>query len=46
LIASMYGMNFKFMPEIEKVWGYPYAILVMILSSVITLWFFRHKKWI
>lgn len=46
LIASMYGMNFKFMPEIEKVWGYPYAIVVMILSSVITLWFFRHKKWI
>jgi magnesium transporter len=46
LIASMYGMNFKFMPEIEKVWGYPYAILVMILSSVITLWFFRYKKWI
>lgn len=46
LIASMYGMNFKFMPETGKVWGYPYAIVLMILSSVITLWFFRHKKWI
>lgn len=46
LIASMYGMNFKFMPETEKTWGYPYAIILMIMSSVITLWFFRHKKWI
>jgi len=46
LIASMYGMNFKFMPEIGKVWGYPFAVVLMVLSSVITLWFFRHKKWI
>lgn len=46
LIASMYGMNFHFMPEIKKVWGYPFAVMLMILSSVITLWFFRHKKWI
>lgn len=46
LIASMYGMNFKFMPEIGKTWGYPFAIFLMIASSVVTLWFFRHKKWI
>jgi len=46
LIASMYGMNFKFMPEIGKVWGYPFAIVLMVLSSVLTVSFFRYKKWI
>lgn len=46
LIASMYGMNFKFMPEIGKTWGYPFAVLLMIASSIITLWFFRRKKWL
>ena len=46
LIASMYGMNFKWMPELTKPWGYPFAVVLMVLSSVLTLWFFRHKKWI
>ena len=46
LIASAYGMNFKFMPELDQVWGYPFAILLMILSSAMTLLFFRRKKWL
>jgi magnesium transporter len=46
LIASMYGMNFRFMPELEKGWGYPFAIFMMILSSALTLLFFRRKKWL
>lgn len=46
LIASIYGMNFKHMPEIEMIMGYPFAVVVMILSSVLTLWFFRRKKWL
>jgi magnesium transporter len=46
LIASSYGMNFKFMPELEQVWGYPFAILLMIFSSAMTLFFFRRKKWL
>ena len=46
VIASAYGMNFKFMPELEKVWGYPFALLLMLLSSVMTLLFFRRKKWL
>ncbi len=46
LIASLYGMNFKFMPELDKIWGYPFAILLMILSSTVTLLFFRRKKWL
>jgi len=46
VIASAYGMNFKYMPELEKVWGYPFAIVLMVLSSVITLLFFKRKKWL
>jgi magnesium transporter len=46
LIASAYGMNFKFMPELDQVWGYPFAILLMIMSSATTLLFFRRKKWL
>lgn len=46
LIASMYGMNFHFMPELDEIWGYPFAILLMISSSVFTLLFFKRKKWL
>ncbi|MGK7392078.1 MAG: magnesium/cobalt transporter CorA [Candidatus Cyclobacteriaceae bacterium M2_1C_046] len=46
LIASMYGMNFEFMPELDEAWGYPFAILLMITSSALTLLFFRRKKWL
>ena len=46
LIASMYGMNFEFMPELDERWGYPFAILLMITSSALTLLFFKRKKWL
>lgn len=46
LIASMYGMNFEFMPELDETWGYPFAILLMLLSSVLTLLFFKRKNWL
>lgn len=46
VIASAYGMNFKYMPELEKVWGYPFAIVLMLLSSIVTLLFFKRKKWL
>jgi magnesium transporter len=46
LIASMYGMNFRFMPELDKSWGYPFAIVIMVLSSSLTLLFFKRKKWL
>ena len=54
LIASIYGMNFHFMPELDWVWeiagytiplGYLFAICLMILSSGLTIWYFRYKKW-
>jgi magnesium transporter len=46
LIASIYGMNFSFMPELKWAAGYPFAIALMILSSVIFLWYFKRKKWL
>ncbi|MFI3320338.1 MAG: CorA family divalent cation transporter [Rikenellaceae bacterium] len=56
LIASIYGMNFKVMPELswsysfengtELPLGYIFAIFLMILCSCITIWVFRYKKWL
>ncbi|MFN5182754.1 MAG: magnesium/cobalt transporter CorA [Bacteroidota bacterium] len=46
LIASMYGMNFAILPEKDWKYGYPFAIALMILSSLITLYIFRRKKWL
>jgi Mg2+ and Co2+ transporter CorA len=38
LIASIYGMNFQYMPELNQTWGYPFAIFLMIGSAVIPMW--------
>ena len=46
LIASIYGMNFKTMPELEWQLGYPMAIGLMILFAVLPYMFFRWKKWL
>lgn len=45
LIASIYGMNFKNMPELEWVMGYPLAIIMMIVAAVLPYLFFRWKRW-
>ena len=46
LVASLYGMNFKFMPEMDLKLGYPIAIGLMILSVLIILLIFKRKKWL
>jgi len=46
LIASIYGMNFKFMPELQWDYGYPISIALMVLSAIATLMFFKRKKWL
>jgi magnesium transporter len=46
LIASIYGMNFKVMPELEWLAGYPFALILMITSSMGFLWYFKRKKWL
>lgn len=45
LIASIYGMNFDFMPELGWPMGYPFAVLLMILSAVMPYWFFKQRGW-
>ncbi len=46
LIASIYGMNFKYMPELEWYWSYPVVLLTMGVLSILMLIYFRRKKWI
>jgi len=46
LIASIYGMNFNFMPELHFKYGYFFSILLMITSSLVTLMYFKRKKWL
>jgi magnesium transporter len=46
LIASIYGMNFKTMPELNWELGYPMAILMMIVAAVLPYWYFRWKRWL
>lgn len=46
LIASAYGMNFEFMPELSSPLGYPVAIIAMILSAVLPLLYFRKRGWL
>jgi magnesium transporter len=46
LIASLYGMNFKGMPELNAWWGYPAALVAMFASAVCTYLFFRWKNWL
>ncbi len=46
LIASIYGMNFKMMPELEWVHGYPMALGMMLLAAVLPYFLFKWKKWL
>lgn len=46
LIASIYGMNFRFMPELAWQGGYPMSIGLMIVAGVIPLVYFRKKRWL
>jgi len=46
LIASIYGMNFHFMPELGWKLGYPFAIALMTLSVLLPFWYFRRRGWL
>jgi magnesium transporter len=46
LIASIYGMNFQVMPELQWTFGYPLALGLMAASIVAPFWFFRRKGWL
>jgi magnesium transporter len=46
LIASIYGMNFELMPELQWTFGYPLALLAMVISAVLPYFFFKRKGWL
>ncbi len=46
LIASIYGMNFQFMPELAWTGGYPFSLGLMALSIVVPFWIFHRKGWL
>ena len=46
LIASIYGMNFKHMPELDWYFGYPVAIVLMVLAAALPYYVFKWKKWL
>jgi magnesium transporter len=46
LVASIYGMNFVVMPELNWLFGYPFALGLMVLSAVLSYWFFKSRGWL
>lgn len=46
LIASIYGMNFDYMPELKWPWGYPIALALMVVSALVPYMVFRWKNWL
>jgi magnesium transporter len=46
LFASIWGMNFKHMPELDWTVGYPIAICVMLSSALVPMWYFRRRGWL
>jgi magnesium transporter len=46
LVAGIYGMNFKAMPELDWAWGYPYGLALIAITGIIPLVWFRVRGWI
>ncbi|MFZ5698212.1 MAG: magnesium/cobalt transporter CorA [Pseudomonadota bacterium] len=46
LVASAYGMNFDIMPELHWEFGYPFALLLMVISGIAPYWYFKRKDWL
>jgi magnesium transporter len=46
LVASIYGMNFAVMPELGWLFGYPFALALMVLSAVLSYWIFKSRGWL
>ncbi len=46
LVASIYGMNFKHMPELDWTFGYPLALLLMLIAAILPYVFFKWRRWL
>ena len=46
LVGTIYGMNFEHMPELGWLFGYPFALALMVMSAVLPYWFFRRRGWL
>ena len=46
LVASIYGMNFRLMPELDWFLGYPMALILMVASAVVSYWVFKIRGWL
>jgi magnesium transporter len=46
LVGTVYGMNFKAMPELSWDVGYPMALCLMLISAILPLWLFKWRKWL
>jgi magnesium transporter len=46
LVASIYGMNFKHMPELDWLAGYPFALILMLVAAVLPYLYFKWRKWL
>lgn len=46
LVVGIYGMNFKNMPELDWAWGYPYALAMIAVTTLVPLLWFKWKDWI
>jgi magnesium transporter len=45
LVAGIYGMNFRVMPELRWTLGYPMALALIVVSGLVPLWFFKRRGW-
>ena len=45
-VVGIYGMNFEFMPELSKKWGYPAVLILMVIITIIIYGWFKKKKWL
>lgn len=45
-VVGIYGMNFEYMPELSKKWGYPAVLILMVLITIVVYSWFKKKKWL
>ncbi len=45
-LAGVYGMNFRYPPELDQVWAYPAFWIICLVSAGVMLWLFRRRRWI